>query len=136
MGDLNDFLQRHNTQKSELFQLVLGQENDILPGRAFGGAPAIVGEDRLICYVAKEDKEYHIPYASFQKAEFGIGSGNLWLQCTVNGSFFVFCTTRKFWKSPHGKKLIEKINAVTPIEGMKAYEQFTGKLFFLHALLH
>ena len=132
MADLSVFLQRYNIEKTDLFQVVLGQQNNILPGGTFMGYPAYVGEAQLICYNAKEDKEYAIPYAHFQKAEFGIGSGNLWLQCTVNGNFFVFCSPRKCWKSPQGKKLIEKIEAVTPVEDKKAYDQVTGKLFFIY----
>lgn len=135
MGDLNDFLQRHHVEKKDLFDLVLGQTSDLLPGNVFGGMAGyrtIVGEDELIIYNAKDDKDVHIPYADFQSAEFGIGSANLWLQCIVRGSSFIFCSPRKSWKSELGKKLIEKINAVTPIQSMSEYDKFTGKLFFIY----
>lgn len=133
---MQEFYDQYGVTKNDVFQLVLGQENDILPGRGFGGYMVVVGDEEMICFNDKlSEKEYRIPYAAFQKAEFGIGSGNLWLQCMVNGHFFVFCTTRGGWKSQQGKRLLEKIGAVTPIEDMKSYEQFTGKFFWFWALV-
>lgn len=134
--ELQEFYDKYGVTKKDVFHLVLGQKNDILPGRGFSGYLVVVGDDEMVCYNDRGDKtEYKIPYSAFQKAEFGIGSGNLWLQCEVNGSFFVFCTTRGGWKSEQGKRLMDKINEVTPIEGMKEYQQYTGKLFWLYALI-
>jgi hypothetical protein len=114
-------------------QLILGDGGTILPcPSAFTGYQAEITDDALVMTNDKLSANATIPFTAFQSAEFGIGSGNLWLQCTVNGSPFVFCAPRKTWKSEAGKKLIEKISAVTPIKDMKEYDHYTGKLFFLY----
>ena len=115
-------------------QIILGNGGNILPcPSAFTGYQAEITDDALVVTNEKLGvNAASIPFGCFQSAEFGIGSGNLWLQCTVNGSPFVFCAPRKVWKSEAGKLLIEKINANTPIQDMKEYDHYTGKLFFLY----
>ena len=73
-----------------------------------------------------------INYSEFKETEFGIGNGNLWLQCELEKGSLKFCSPRKSWKSETGKKLVELINNVCPIKDMKAYKQYTGALFFIH----
>ena len=114
--------------------MVLGEGGGILPTvSAFTGYMAEIKDDCLVCTNDKLGvSQKEIPFSSFQKAEFGIGSGNLWLQCTVDGKPFVFCTSRKSWKSPAAKLLLEKIGEKTEILDMKEYDRFTGKLFFIY----
>ena len=50
----------------------------------------------------------------------------------VDGSPFVFCLRRKHWKSAPAKLLLEKIGEHTEVTGMKEYNGYTGKLFFLY----
>ena len=79
--------------------------------------------------VLKVKKE--VPYECFKAAEFGCGSGQLWLQCVVDGAPFIFTTLRKNWKKPSAKLLLEKIGQYAKIEGMKEYEGYTGwKIIF------
>mgnify|MGYP006960471335 FL=1 len=73
-----------------------------------------------------------IPFSSFQRAEFGIGNGLLWLQCVVDGHPLVFCTMRKKWKSEPAKRILEKIGEQTEILGMKDYLGYTGKKFLFY----
>lgn len=113
------------------FTLVLG-ESDILPGKTFTQYNVLFNEDRMICTNSKNGEEYIIEFKDFTRAEFGIGSGNLWLQCALNDKVLTFCSPRKIWKSNEGKKLIEIINNVTPIIDMKEYNHYTGKLFFIY----
>lgn len=132
---LEKFCQENNLDVSRVFNLVLGEGGGILPcPSGFTGYLAEIREDCLVCIHDKLGVKKEIPFASFERAEFGIGSGNLWLQCVVDGKDFVFCSPRKSWKSPVGKLLLEKIGAHTEILSMKEYEQFTGKLFFLYML--
>ncbi len=114
------------------FVLVLAEENPVLPGGTWTEYEAEVSDDKLICKQKKDPAvTVEIPYASFQSAEFGIGSGNLWLQCELDRGRLVFCSPRKSWKSEAGKKLIEKIGGEIEIQDMKAYRQYTGPFFFL-----
>jgi len=132
MTNIDILSEKHNVPKEDIFEMALGETNNILPGGLWHGYAVLVADEEMICYTKTHQTEFHIPYADFQQAVFGIGSGNLWLQCQIGGNSLVFCAPRKQWKSPAGKKLIEKISAVTPVQGMKEYEQFTGKLFWLY----
>lgn len=128
MSLFKDFCAERNLKEEDVFEMVLGQENDVLPGKGFHSYFAVVGEDSITCYKAKGEKVVkEIPYISFREAVFGIGSGNLWLQCYIGDVFLPFCTTKKQWKSPAAQKLIEKLNQYITVE-MKDYKRFMGKL--------
>jgi len=114
------------------FVLVLGDSNPILPGKLWTEYSVEVLDDKMVCTQKKDNTvKVEITYSSFKRAEFGIGSGNLWLQCTLDEGFIAFCSPRKCWKSEVGKKLIDRINAVCPITDMKEYKRYTGKLGFI-----
>ena len=132
MTNIDYMSQKYNLPKEDVFELVLGEANNILPGGLWHGYAVLVADDEMICYTKTHQTEFHIPYGDFQQAVFSIGNGNLWLQCRIGGNSLVFCAPRKQWKSAAGKKLIEKISTATPIQGMKEYEGFTGKLFWLY----
>ena len=114
--------------------MVVNQGGKHLPdNKPFTEYSAEIAEDRLICKKGSLSAIVaEIPYSAFQSAEFGIGSGNLWLQCVVDGSPLVFCSPRKCWMSDAGKLLIEKIGQHTEIRDLKEYKHYTGKLFFLY----
>lgn len=134
MKTMKTYAKEHNIDINHMFDLVLGEGGGILPTKtSFTGYFAEITPDALICVNEKMGIRTKIPFTDFESAEFGIGSGNLWLQCQVNGAPFVFCTTRGNWKKPSARLLMEKINAVTPIEDMKAYRRVTGAfgIFFL-----
>ena len=85
-------------------------------------------------YVEKKDPSIVVTdaYNEFKNAEFGIGNGNLWLQCEIENGPLTFCSPRKSWKSKIGNKLVELVNNVCPIKDIKAYKQYTGPLFFIY----
>ena len=134
--DLKQYCADNNVSPDKVFNMVLGESGSILPkARGFTGYIAEIKDDCLDCsndHFGVSHKE--IPFSSFEHAEFGIGSGQLWLQCIVNGEVFVFCTTRKGWKSPAAKLLLEKIGEKTEILGMDDYNKIMGK-FFLYYLI-
>ncbi len=114
------------------FVMVLGNRNEVLNGTMWTEYRVDVNENEMVCSLKSNPSCWKaIPYSCFTYAEFGIGNGNLWLQCKVEGKWLVFCSPRKCWKSEQAKLLIDKINAVTPIKDMKEYKQYTGPLFFL-----
>lgn len=114
------------------FLIVLGKENNILPGKMWTQYSVEILDDKIVCTSKKESNiVVDILLSEFKTAEFGLGSGNLWLQCELDKGELVFCSPRKCWKSESGKKLIEKINNVTEIKNMKEYKQYTGPFFFL-----
>ncbi len=133
---LKQYCEQNNLDQNKIFNAVFGECSDILP-KAVNYTGYIV-EIKDYCLDFNNDKfgisHKEIPYSSFSRAEFGIGSGNLWLQCIVDGKPFVFCSTRKGWKSPAGKLILEKIGEHTDILGMDDYNKFMGK-FFLYYLI-
>lgn len=137
MMTLKKYCEENNLEPSRVFNAVFGECSDILP-KAMGYTGYIV-EIKDDCLDFNNDKfgVFHkeIPYSSFSSAEFGIGSGNLWLQCVVDGKPFIFCNTRGGWKSEAGKLIIEKIGAHTEIKGMDDYNKIMGKLFWFHFIM-
>ena len=131
---LKQYCEQNNLDQNKVFNMVLAKGGDILPTvNSFTG---YIAEIRDECFVCTNDKlnvfNKEIPFSSFQSAEFGIGSGQLWLQCIVDGNEFIFCSPRKSWKSPAAKLLLEKIGEKTEILSMKEYDKYTGKLFFIY----
>lgn len=115
------------------FSLILGQENNYLPGKMWTEYLVEVQNEQMICRSKKDSSIIvTIAYSEFQTAEFGIGNGNLWLQCELENGSLVFCSPRKCWKSELGKHFVESLNKVCPIKDMKAYKQFTGPFYFIH----
>ena len=134
MMTLKKYCEENNLDPNKVFDMVLGESGSILPkARGFTGYIVEIKDNCLSCTNDKFNVfNKEIPFTSFQRAEFGIGSGQLWLQCVVDGESFVFCSTRKSWKSPAAKLLLEKIGEKTEILSMKEYDQYTGKLFFIY----
>ena len=115
------------------FILILGQENNYLPGKMWTEYEVEVQNEQMICRNKKDPSNVvTIAYNEFKNAEFGIGNGNLWLQCELENGALTFCSPRKSWKSDTGSQLVELVNNVCPIKDMKAYKQYTGPLFFIH----
>ena len=127
------FCEQNGIDPEKVLEFVVGHGGSILPQKV--GFQGYFGEltDTSIIFtndVLGVKKE--VPFASFKQAEFGIGSAQLWLQCVVDDSPFVFCFRRKHWKSDLVKKLLEKIGEHTEIGGWKEYNGFTGKKFILY----
>ena len=115
------------------FVLISGGANSYLPGDKWAEYEVEVSTDKMLCTPKKNaTQSYEISYSEFKEAEFGIGSGNLWLQCKLQRGVLVFCSPRKSWKSEEAAKLIDAINKVCPIKDMKAYKQYIGPFFFIH----
>ena len=133
METLKTFCEKNGINPDNALEIVVGKGGNILPQKTgFQGYFAELTETSIIFTndVLKVKKE--VPYASFTRAEFGCGSGQLWLQCIVDGSPFVFCMRRKHWKSEQAKRLLDKIGAKTEILDMKEYKGYTGKLFLFY----
>ncbi|MBE6544357.1 MAG: hypothetical protein E7675_08160, partial [Ruminococcaceae bacterium] len=108
---LKQYCEQNNLDQNKVFNMALARGGGILPTvTSFTG---YITEIRDECLVCTNDKlnvfNKEIPFSSFQSAEFGIGSGQLWLQCIVDGNEFIFCSPRKSWKSPAAKLLLKKI---------------------------
>ena len=130
---LKQFCLENGIDSDKVFDMVLNNGGGILPTPVpFTGYFAHIQDDSIVCYNDKLKIKQEIPFSSFTRAEFGIGNGNLWLQCIVDGADFIFCTTRKSWKSPAGKLLLDKISKHTEIIAMKQYEGYTGKWFIFY----
>lgn len=131
---LKRYCEQNNLDQNRVFEMVLARGAGILPTvTAFTGYMTEIEDDRIVCTNDKLNVfKREIPFSSFQRAEFGIGSGQLWLQCIVDGKEFIFCSPRKSWKSPAAKLLLQKIGEQTEILSMKEYDQYTGKLFFIY----
>ena len=133
MYSKKQFCEQYGKDPEKILEFVIGQGGSILPQKV--GFQGYFGEltDTSIIFtndVLKVQKE--VLFTSFKQAEFGMGNGNLWLQCIVDDSPFVFCFRRKHWKSELCKELLAKIGEQTEILGMKEYDGFTGKKFLLY----
>ena len=133
MSIIKKYCEANGVDKSRVFNMVVGNRDGVLPlAMGYTGYITEIKEDSIICTNEKLKVKKEIPLSSFKSAEFGIGSGNLWLQCNVDGQPLIFCSPRKSWKSDAAKLLISKISEHTEVQGMKDYERFTGKLFFIY----
>ena len=127
MDTLKSFCEKNGLDINKCMDLVIGESSGMLPQlSAMQGYIAEITDDALTFINDKLGVKKAISFASFTKAEFGIGSGLLWLQCVVDGKSFVFSTTRKNWKGPTAKLLLEKISAHTGPIDMKEYNGYTG----------
>ena len=134
---LKSYCEKNGLDEGKVTNLVFGACEGILPkARGFTGYIGEITDTSLICVNDHFEVKKEIPFASFGAAEFGIGSGNLWLQCLVDGKPFVFTMPRRDWKKPAAKLLLEKISEVTEVQGKKDYDRIMGKLFWLHLFLH
>ena len=136
MMTVKKYSEENNLDPNKVFDMVLGESGSILPkARGFTGYIVEIKDNCLSCTNDKFNVfNKEIPFTSFQCAEFGIGSGQLWLQCIVDGESFVFCSTRKGWKSPAAKLLLEKIGEHTEILGMDDYNKIMGKFFWYYMI--
>ncbi len=133
METLTTFCENHNVDPKNAMEIVVGNGGNILPQKTgFQGYFAELTDTSIIFVndILKVKKE--VPFTAFKSAEFGIGSAQLWLQCVVDGSPFVFCMRRKHWKSEQAKRLLQKIGEVTEVLGMKEYNGYTGKMFIFY----
>jgi len=109
MMTLKKFCEEKNLDPNTVFDAVFGISGSFFPkARGFTGYIAEIKDDHLEFtndYFGVYGKK--IPFSSFQEAAFGIGSGQLWLQCVVDGEEFIFCMPRRRWKAPVGKLLME-----------------------------
>ena len=136
MMTVKKYCEEKNLDPNKVFDMVLGESGSILPkALGFTGYIVEIKDDYLSCTNDKFNVfNKEIPFSSFQSAEFGIGSGQLWLQCVVDGESFVFCTTRKGWKSPAASLILEKIGEHTEILGMEEYNKIMGKFFWYYMI--
>ena len=118
---LKQYCEQNNLDENKVFNMVLARGADILPTvTAFTGYMTEIKDDCIVCTNDKLNVfNKEIPFSSFQSAEFGIGSGQLWLQCIVDGKDFIFCSPRKSWKSPAAKLLLEKSEKKLKLEARK-----------------
>ncbi len=135
-----EYIERNNISPDRALNFVIGYGGDILPQR--GGMTGYFGELTDTGILFSNDKlnveKKEVPFSSFTRAEFGQGSGHLWLQCTVNGSDFVFTLLRSGYKSAAGQYLLDKLEAQLG-ESLREdpdYKKHMGAFFWLYAIIH
>lgn len=110
---LKTYIQKNNLDPERTLDFIVGYGGELLP--QIVGFQGYFGEltDTGILFTNEklniEKKE--ILYSSFQKAEFGMKGGQLWLQCVIDGLDFVFCLPRSRYKSAGGQFLLDKLEA-------------------------
>ncbi len=138
MVTLKKYCEQNNLDPEKVLDLCIGDGGSILPQKmGMQGYLAIVHDTHLTFVNDKLGVDgIDVYFADFNSAEFGIGSGNLWLQCQVGNSSLVFCTTRGNWKSAKMQKLIDTLEAQlgTSLREDKDYKHFVGNLFWLYML--
>lgn len=135
-----DFIEKNNISTDRALEFVVGHGGDILPQKV--GFQGYFGEltDTGILFTCEKMKvdAKEVPFSSFTRAEFGIGSGHLWLQCTVDGSDFVFCVLRSAYKSAAGQYLLDKLEAQlgVSLRDDREYKRYMGPLFWFWAIVY
>lgn len=120
--------------EDDVFLLVLGERNNVLPGGVWSSYHAIVGEESIMIYKVQSkgifkktyslsDYKKEIKFSEFNSAEFGRHNGNLWLQTTINGSFLPFTSPKQYWISKAGQKLVKNINKNISIIDLNTYSK-------------
>jgi hypothetical protein len=133
MKTKKQYCEENGLDIDRVFDMCVSGDEGVLAVRgAFTGYFAEITDTSVICTNEKLGIRKEIPFADFKRAEFGIGSGNLWLQCIVDSSEFSFCMPRKAWKSPQAQLLLKKISEHTELLDKKEYDRFMGKLFWLY----
>ena len=96
MMTVKKYCEENNLDPNRVFDMVLGESGSILPkARGFTGYIAEIKDDCLDCNNDKFGVSHkEIPFSSFQSAEFGIGSGQLWL-LWLTGSLLFFVRREK-----------------------------------------
>lgn len=132
------FCEKNGLDESRVLEVVVGQGGGLLPQKTgFQGYFAEVTDTALVFCNDVLGVKLAVPFTSFRSAEFGIGSGQLWLQCNIGGKSVAFCLRRCHWKSALALEMLDKIASSTgEILDWKAYRKYTGPLFLLHILLN
>ncbi len=138
MATKKDFCEQHKLDDSRVLELIVGAGGGLLPQKTgFQGYFAEVTDTALVFCNDVLGVKLEVPFATFRRAEFGIGSGQLWLQCDIGGKRVAFCLRRCHWKSALAHEMLDKIAEKTgEILDWKAYQKYTGKLWLLHILLN
>ncbi len=135
----SEYLESKKISKDKALEFVVGDGGGILPQKVgFQGYFCEIADDGLIFtndVLGVENKK--ILFSSIHKAEFGLKSGQLWLQLDIDGAFFAFCLRRSHYKSVAGQLLLDKIDAQLGItlREDREYKRYTGKLWLLWAIV-
>lgn len=138
--NFKEYIAQNNISPDRALSPVVGHGGAILPqATGFTGYFAELTDTGIIftndkLNVAKKE----VLFSSFTRAEFGLGSAQLWLQCTVDGSDFVFCLTRSQYKSAAGQYLLDKLDAQLgeSLRDDPEYKKHMGAFFWLWAIIH
>lgn len=135
-----EYIEQNNINPDRALNFIVGHGGDILPQKV--GMQGYFGELTDTGILFSNDKlnveKKEVLFSSFTRAEFGLGSAQLWLQCTVDGSDFVFCLPRSGYKSAAGQYLLDKLDAQLGVSLREDpdYKKHMGAFFWLFAIIH
>lgn len=135
-----EYIQQKNISPDRALSFIVGHGGNILPQKVpmQGYFGELTDTGILFTNEKLNVEKAEVPFSSFTRAEFGLGSAQLWLQCTVNGSDFVFCLTRSGYKSAAGQYLLDKLDAQLGVSLREDpdYKKHMGAFFWLYAFIH
>ncbi len=140
MLNYKTFLEQNHISAERGLKTIVGFGGEHLPQKiGMQGYFAEITDTGLLFTndVLEIDKK-EIPFSAFSKAEFGLKSGQLWLQCTVYGTDFVFCLPRSFYKGASGQLLLDKLDnqlGGISLREDKDYKRYTGKLWIVWSII-
>ncbi len=135
----SEFMESRGIGKDRALEFVVGDGGGILPQKVgFQGYFCELADDGLIFtndVLGVYNKK--ILFSSIRQAEFGLKSGQLWLQMDIDGQFFAFCLRRSHYKSAAGQLLLDRLDARlgTALREDREYKRYTGKLWILWAII-
>lgn len=135
-----EFVSRNNINPDRALNFIIGDGGAILPN--VRGMVSFFGELTETGFLLSNERfgfdKKEVLFSSFTRAEFGLGSAQLWLQCTVDGSDFVFCLYRSQYKSAAGQYLLDKLDEQLgeSLRDDPDYKKHMGPFFWLWAIVH
>ena len=101
MKTKKQYCEENGLDIDRVFDMCVSGDEGVLATRgAFTGYFAEITDTSVICTNEKLGIRKEILFSDFTRAEFGIGNGNLWLQCVVNGKFFAFVKGKGHLNNP------------------------------------
>jgi len=116
-------------EDKDIFIAARGEDNDVLPGEIFDTFQCRVGLDSMVLTSAKGER-FVLPFPLISEASFSdyIFQGNLWFRCRADGKRFSFCAARKYWRSPSGKRLLERVGHYVKVGNLEALQIYLNDI--------
>ena len=107
------------------FSLVLGETSELLPLDLGISIEVIVFNDQIE-FDNKFQERFYLKFSNITSVKFEKIRNKLWIHFVIKNGTIHLYGNKKNWKTTTARKLIEKLNEVTPIKHMKEYDKYVS----------